>query len=213
MKKKKAISYYKLELDKSKKLLHLAKAIDKSLYRLAYWMVARDEPLRNDTTVLLTKFKYSQRAESFLARMNKRPRMFIFKDTTPVVSFGSYDDTKDAIFISERVRGTGAFYPVLFHELTHAAGRKTRVPRPSTAYNTKSEKLTEEFIAEFGSLFLSSYFGVASRRFMESFASRITALTNTIKIDRRFKRGRLYYQPYIQEAMKAVKYLLLNEKI
>ena len=79
-------------------------------------------------------------------------------------------------------------------------------------YRTKSERITEEFIADFGSLFLSSYFGTITPRIMESFAIRVQTLTGAIRSDKRFKRGRLHYQPYIEEAIRAVKYLLIQQK-
>ena len=208
--KTKFVSHYQLELEITTKFLHLAKSVDHSLSRLTYWMLSRKKHFKYDNTLLLTQFKRNRKIEHFLVNIKKVPKLCFFADKIPVLSFGSYDDKRDTIFISDKVRGTGAFYSIFFHELIHAAGRKNRVPRPSMVYETKSEKITEEFIAEFGSLFLSTYFGVASRRLMESFAVRINAITNAVKEDKRFKRKRVYYQPYIQEAIRSIKYLLVN---
>ena len=203
-------SYYKLENYRCKRYLRLAKAVDCATTRLAVWM-AKGKALRNDATILKSKFKFNREIDLFLRRFSKLPKILIFQDKLPVVSFGSYDDKTDRIYLSSAIDKTGAFYSVLFHELTHAAGRKTRVPRPSAMYNTKSEKIKEEMICEFGSLFLSVYFNVATPRMMESFAVRMLALTNTFRQDKRFKRFRVfYYQPYINEAIKALKFILVH---
>lgn len=212
--KERHVTFYQRELLRSKKILRLAKSADLILNRVAYWISkVHLQDAENDANILRTKFKRNWEIEAFLKRMKESPKIFIVKDASDkngkLPAFGVYSERKDEIYIPLKVKNSGIFYPVLFHELIHAVGHRKRLKREWAKYSTKKQKIFEELIAEFGSLLLSQYFGAVTRRSVQSSAFNIYIWLMKMEKDKRFKRDRLYCQPYIKEAVEAAKFLLL----
>lgn len=80
------------------------------------------------------------------------------------------------------------YYSVLFHELTHATGHKTRLARPEimelTSYGSKAYG-TEELTAEMGAAFLTAYCDIGIQNVTENNAAYINSWLKIIKEDKK----------------------------
>lgn len=77
----------------------------------------------------------------------------------------AYSPSNDTIFMRnlEDFKSSEDYYNTLFHEITHASGNKKRLNRQEklwSKYDDKTAYACEEIVAELGSCFLSSKFGI-----------------------------------------------------
>lgn len=95
----------------------------------------------------------------------------------PVIESGepSYSVTFDVVRIPkpERFESVESYYSVLFHELSHSTGHKTRLAREMGDHFGGSKYSQEELIAEMASCFLCDYVGILNNATIESSASYI----------------------------------------
>ncbi|MBS1595582.1 MAG: DUF1738 domain-containing protein [Bacteroidetes bacterium] len=86
-----------------------------------------------------------------------------------------YDPRTDVVNVPERrhFESTGAYYSVLFHELVHSTGHKTRLSRKGITETIRfgsSEYSFEELVAEMGACYLLSHCGMAPDNFSNNAA-------------------------------------------
>jgi hypothetical protein len=212
MKRKKQKSFYQVELMQTRKRLRLARSIDKCLKRFNPWFEkAIHGKSQNDENYLLSPFRRCREVEDFIRGLKNGPKISLMKgdvrvEKGKVAAFGVYIDKTDEIHIPVSVRKSAMFYPVLFHELIHSTAHKGRLVRHSSLYDTKKRRISEELTAEIGSVILCVYFGVATRRSIESAALSIWWNFTKMKNDKRFKGNDDF--PDVSGPVDAVKFLL-----
>jgi antirestriction protein ArdC len=110
----------------------------------------------------------------------------------PEISHGNarafYLPTADRIEIPNReaFESSEAYYRVLFHELTHATGHRTRLERDGVANPAKFESHAyseEELIAEMGASMLAGFSGIASEEADENSAAYLDHWLRKLKAD------------------------------
>lgn len=86
--------------------------------------------------------------------------------------------------VKERFHSDAAYYSVLFHELAHSTGHKTRLNRDLQGWSNKEKYAKEELIAEMASAFLCEQSGIAAPELLENTAAYIDGWRKAISEDK-----------------------------
>ncbi|MCO6472309.1 MAG: DUF1738 domain-containing protein [Melioribacteraceae bacterium] len=105
--------------------------------------------------------------------------------------------------ISEFI-STDEYYSSLFHEIIHWTGHQTRLNRFESADYNSDDYSKEELVAEIGSAYLCSLFGINNT--LDNSAAYIQGLLNKLQSDESL------FISASSQAKKAVNYLLNNKK-
>ena len=120
-----------------------------------------------------------------------------------------YSPTGDFIQVPERgqYKDIESFYDVLFHEMTHSTGHKSRLNRLETDvhFSKKENYSKEELVAELGSAFLMNLLGLENKKTFRNNAAYIQSWIKVFKNDPRF------IVSAAGKAEKAVKFILDEE--
>lgn len=144
----------------------------------------------------------------------KRPDVEIFIKSVPAVIKNNiqgkavFNLTKDFISIPviSEFESSDEYYSTLFHELIHWTGFKSRLNRFETADYNSDDYSKEELIAEIGSAYLCSYFGINNT--LDNSAGYIQGWLNKLEDDQSI------FISASTQAKNAVNYLLKDfEKI
>lgn len=120
-----------------------------------------------------------------------------------------YSPAGDFIQVPEKgqYKDIESFYDVLFHEMTHSTGHKSRLNRLETDvhFSKKENYSKEELVAELGSAFIMNMLGLETKKTSRNSAAYIQSWIKVFKNDPRF------IVSAAGKAEKAVKFILNEE--
>jgi len=124
--------------------------------------------------------------EALLESIQDKPE-FVLTDASRCF----YSPTPDTINVPpiEQFDSSESYYNVLFHELVHSTGHRSRLGRPGITESDgfgKTKYSAEELIAEIGSSFLAGITGIDRASLMENNAAYIQGWLGVLKEDKRF---------------------------
>lgn len=146
----------------------------------------------------------NQRCEDLLDSMNDVPKIH-FIDEEKAYYAPQLDIINMPKLQQFAEHGAEAYYRVLFHELIHWTGHRSRLARKGITFIQNKDKMIyseEELVAELGACMLASFTGIQEENLLQNSAAYLQSWLDCMKEDKRF------IFRVAPQAESAVKYIL-----